>query len=256
MTTPEYQLRIVFRLLGTLWQYVRRQRLPWYVVGELAVTMPRPDGRTLTLGPDLLMAVALSEMRTSWDVVDEGQPPAFVLEVVTAESVTRDTVDKRDLYDEMGVREYAIYWWGRKDGGPFLFGHRRTATGAWEPWATDPDGVLRSEAMSGLGLWRDAEGWLRLADRQGRLLPTPDEEAIRAEQEALRAEWEAARADREAARADKEAARAEREAAARRAAEAAAEAAQAAAIAEIARLRRLLEARDQRDERASNSAGS
>lgn len=85
--------------------------------------------RTLDVAPDLLMAEADDVERTSWNVLGEGQPPRFVLEVVTKESWERDTVEKWGIYNAMGVDEYAIFAPKRTDGGPLLFGHRRDADG-------------------------------------------------------------------------------------------------------------------------------
>jgi Uma2 family endonuclease len=246
MTMPEFQLYVIHLLLGILRLHARRQQLSWHVTSELGVRMPKPDGGTLTLGPDLFVATADVALRTTWDIPAEGQPPRFVLEIVTKDSVERDTSleQKVGYYAAMGVEEYAIYWPERRDGGPKLFGHRRDATGAWVAWLTDHAGVLWSRALGGLGLMMTEPPWLRVVDRQGQLLPSPDEEAdarllaeTRAQRETERAERESvarqladARAARLAERAEREAERAGREAERASAAES-----------ELARLRALLE---------------
>jgi Uma2 family endonuclease len=240
MTMPEFQFYLIQLLLGVLRLHARRHGLGWHVTGELGVRMPKPgEEGTLTLGPDLFVVEADAALRTTWDVVAEHQPPRFVLEVVTQESAERDTAldQKVGYYAAMGVAEYAIYWPYRPDAGPKLFGYRRDTAQRWVPWGADAAGVLRSEALGGLGLQIADLPWLRLVDRQGRALPSPDEEADRALREAARAAWEAERAEREARRAEREAARAEREA--ERAERETARA--AAAEAELARLRALLE---------------
>ena len=186
MTMPEFQFNIIQMLIGILRLHARRRRLRWHVTGELGVRMPRPDGSTLTLGPDLFVVEADEALRTSWDTVQEGQPPRFVLEVVTKESVERDTStdQKVGYYAAMGVAEYAVYWPERRDGGPPLFGYRRGPGGAWIDWSTDAHGVLWSSTLGGLGLYIEELPWLRVVDQQGTLLPSPEEEAARAEREA------------------------------------------------------------------------
>ena len=269
MTVPEFQYVVARLLVGILSLHHRRHRLGWHVGGELGVSMPRPEGGTLTLGPDVLVAVADETLRTTWDIRREGQAPKVVLEVVTTESVTRDTdpEQKPAYYAAMGVAEYVVYWPYRAESGPRLFGYRRDGLGRWVEWGADANGILWSAALGGLGLLPVERPWLRVVDQQGRVLPSPEEEAeqteqareraeqatlraereqrraeretVRAEHEALRAEHEASHAQRERARAEQaveharqETERAEREAAARRTAES-----------ELARLRALLAGR-------------
>jgi Uma2 family endonuclease len=197
MTMPEFQFYLIHMLIGILQLHARRRGLGWHVTGELGVRMPKPEGQgTLTLGPDLFVAEADERLRTSWDIPTEGRPPRFVLEVVTQDSAERDTEpdQKVGYYAAMGVEGYAIYWPDRPDGGPKLFGYRRDARVRWVPWATDAQGVLRSRALGGLGLVAAEAPRLRVVDRRGHLLPSPAEEAARAEREALRAAQETARA--------------------------------------------------------------
>ena len=189
MTMPEFQFNVIRLLVGILRLHAQRRRLGWHVTGELGVRMPRSDGSTLTLGPDLFVVEADAGLRTSWDIGQEGQPPRFVLEVVTKDSVERDTTEEQKVgyYAAMGVAEYAIYWPERRDGGAKLFGYRRAAAGAWVDWSTDEQGVLWSDTLGGLGLYIEELPWLRLGDRAGARLPSPEEEAERAEREAARA---------------------------------------------------------------------
>lgn len=253
MTMPAFQFQVIHLLVAILRLYSRRRQLGWHVSAELGVRMPKPDGTTLTLGPDLFVVEADAALRTSWDIVGEGQPPRFVLEVVTKDSVARDTSDQQKVgyYAAMGVTEYAIYWPERPDGGPKLFGYRRDTVGDWVAWNTDGQGVLWCTTLAGLGLCIEEMPWLGVVDRRGERLPSPEEEAERADREAERAEREAdarrladaqaarlaeramrlaEQADQETERAAQAAERAEQEASARRAAEA-----------EVARLRALLE---------------
>jgi len=127
----------------------------------------------------------------------------------------------------MGVREYAIFVPQEVEGQPRLLGYRRDANDAFRRWEPDAQGRLTSDELGGLRLFIADGRWLRLMDRDGRVLTSEAEErdsqTERANHEAARADLALARADQEAARADQAAARAE------------------AAERELARLRLLLE---------------
>jgi Uma2 family endonuclease len=208
MTMPEFQYFVARLFVGILRLHAQRRGLGWHVTGELEVIAPKPEGGTLTLGPDAFVVDADERMRDSWDVRREGKPPGLVLEIVTKESVYRDTVQKPEYYHAMGVEEYVVFWPDRRDGGAKLYGYRRGGDGIWGEWTAESGGVLRSGVLGGLGLKTGDYPWLRVVDEQGALLPSPEEEAARAEREAIRAEREAARAEREAVRAEREATRA------------------------------------------------
>ncbi len=196
MVTPEYEWNIVNLLMSILRLHIARQNLRWYVAAELLVVAPiRPrNRRPLSVAPDLMMAESDSTERTSWKIVEEGRPPAFVLEVVTAESIGRDLDDKPEIYDAMGVQEYALFAPRRTDGGAVLSGFSRGTDGVFAPWPVVVQGMLRS-AVLGLDLVVVDGRWLRLRDRDGGLLPSAEEEATVAMRERLRADAEAGRAD-------------------------------------------------------------
>jgi hypothetical protein len=187
-TIPDFEWRIIALLRSILLRYRRRMALHCYIAARLKVTMRSRIGRgNVNLGPDLLMVEADNHPRDSWQVEKEGQPPFFVLEVVTPDSGGRDTRDKPRLYDAMGVQEYMIFGPKRKRA-PKLAGYHRTASGLWRPWHLDADGQLHSKALGGLLFYveEDRAGtWLRACDPWGRRLLS-DAEA--AEEEAARAD--------------------------------------------------------------------
>ena len=175
---------------------LRRYRADWYVSGNIAVLYARPDWRTGQVSPDALVAFAPNVLRDAFDSrVEPGGFPPFVLEVVSTESRDRDTgrTKKVQLYERLGVREYAIFD-PRARRGPPLHGYRRTPGGQWVEWPLEESGALRSEV---LGLDLRVEGTLlRPYTRAGLRLPT-DEEA-RKEAEARAREEAEARAAAEA----------------------------------------------------------
>ena len=243
MVMPDYQLWALHLLLSILRRHRAEQRLRWYIGSELWVTLPRPGLANLDVAPDLFVAEGDTRSRTSWNIREEGQPPRFVLEVVTGASWRRDTTEKRAVYELMGVEEYAIFAPLRADGGPKLFGYHRGVFGQWQPWPVEAGG-LRSRALGGLLLnVVEAEGTvLRLYDAQGRLLPS-DEEAA----DAARQREDAARQREDAARQREDAAR-QREDDERQRAEAALQRAEAAARREEAALRRAEEERQRAED--------
>ena len=102
----------------------------WCVSTELLITFARPQGGTGQVAPDTFVARAPNRERASFDIRRERVRPAFVLEVVSPESKTRDEQEKVRLYAWLEVEEYAIF-----DptivGRARLEGHHRDADGNW-----------------------------------------------------------------------------------------------------------------------------
>ena len=185
------------------------------VVGADAV-MPYMEGqRQRLLVPDLLVALRAAEdpTRRSYKLWEEPTPD-FVLEALSPSSERRDLVDKRALYQSLGVPEY---WLFDETGtsllddsdvplGELLVGYRLRG-GKYERLRANAAGRLPSAAL-GLELCV-REGVLRFFDPvAGEFLRNLDE----SERERVAADQRA-----EAERRDKEAERRERVAADRRA---------------------------------------
>ena len=69
------------------------------------------------LAPDVFVIFGVPKrQRLSYVVWEEGKAPDFVLEILSASTWRRDTVDKKAIYAAMGVREY----WLLDPVGPFL----------------------------------------------------------------------------------------------------------------------------------------
>jgi hypothetical protein len=168
----------------SLRDYAVRHRLPWFVAGMTPIlyTWPGLPGKQ-QLAPDVFVAFRPDGPRSSFDLEIEGDFPAFVLEVVSPSSSARDQGKKRQAYELLGVREYALFT-PNADFPSTVEGYRRNATGVFEPWPRDDQGRLWSEV---LGLHLVARGpTLRAVTREGQLLPTLTE-AVEAQEQATAA---------------------------------------------------------------------
>lgn len=91
------------------------------VQADMFVHYPVPGengkpGRRM-LAPDVFVIFGVPKrQRLSYVVWEEGKAPDFVLEILSASTWRRDTVDKKAIYAAMGVREY----WLLDPVGPFL----------------------------------------------------------------------------------------------------------------------------------------
>jgi hypothetical protein len=162
-------------------------------------------------------------LRDTWKVWEEdGKVPAFILEVTSRSTRITDLGAKRGLYEQLGVREYAMF----DPLGEYLRPRLRL-------WRLEGDGYVEVAGSrfgrwsEVLGAWLDPDGdtshLVRLRERDGAAVARPEEwsdAAARAEAESVRAEAESARAEAESARAEAESARAEAEAQRARLAEA------------------------------------
>ena len=185
----------------SLHDFIRRSGRNWTVAGMMPIRYTwegRP--RKKQLAPDVFVAPVPERPRPSFDADNEGGFPPFVLEVVSPSSSERDQLDKRDAYELLGVREYALFT-PNADRASILAGFRRNAGGTFEVWPSDERGRLWSDVLS---LYLVSQGLdIRAATPDGILLPTIGEaiDAQRAAVEAQRAAVEAQRAAVEAQRA-------------------------------------------------------
>ena len=102
--------------------------------------------------PDLLVALnadpAACRARNGYVISEQGKPPDFVLEVASASTGRRDSVDKRITYAALDIPEY----WRFDETGQFhgtrLAGDRLVG-GQYEPIQVDelPDGSLQGHSV-------------------------------------------------------------------------------------------------------------
>lgn len=203
-----------------------------YVSGNLLIYYVEGDP-SKSVAPDVFVVRGVGKHpRRVYLLWEEGRVPDVVIELTSKKTVREDLQRKWQLYLGWGVKEYYLFDPEYSSLDPPLLAYR------WEGGEYREvevvGGRVRSEAL-GLELVDTGET-LRLYDpREGRMLPTPAEEAAlrEAEAEARQRMEEALRAEIEARRRIEEALRAEAEA--RRQAEA-----------EIKRLRQQLERKKSR----------
>ena len=89
------------------------------VAGDLLLYYPDPDGLPVADGarppmksvaPDLFVSFGVpGGSRKSYVLWQEGKPPDFVLEVISESSQRRDRVEKKRIYEHLGVTEYFVF---------------------------------------------------------------------------------------------------------------------------------------------------
>ncbi len=217
-----------------------RERSDVYVGSDMFVYYAEGDlGRNVV--PDVWVAFGVPKLpeRRTWLMWLEGKGPDFVLEITSRSSRREDEVRKKQLYEELGVKEY---WQFDPTGDyldPLLKGRELGTNGKYRDLALqERDGVLRHASLLGLELCLEG-GRLFYFDpeRNVRLLTSADKDNAIQTAEQARQKAEAQR--------DGEARRRRQETDARRAAEAERDlqaAARQAAEARIAELERQLRA--------------
>jgi Uma2 family endonuclease len=176
----------------SLRNYAHERGLSWYVASMLPIEyLWGGSARKHKLAPDVFVAFAPERPHSSYNVEDEGGFPPFVLEVVSPSSTERDREDKRDAYEILGVREYALFT-PRVVSPSTLTGFRRNAEGQFELWLPAPGGQLWSDVLGLLLVVRGALLQAQTAD--GRLLLTPEQSEVeRSKEVAARLQAEAER---------------------------------------------------------------
>ena len=133
--------------------------------------------------------------RKSWVIWEEGKGPDVVIELLSESTAEEDRGRKMRVYqDWLRVPEY--YWYDpfSAEWAGFKLSNRQ-----YTPLAPDEQGRLTSDSLGLLltrwtGTYKGIEAtWLRFAQADGTLLPTPDEQAEAAERRAAELEARLAR---------------------------------------------------------------
>ncbi len=155
-----------------------------------------PGTREHYKGPDVFFVSGVEPgIRDYWVSWEEGCYPEVIIELISPSTEKKDRGTNKDLYEQtFRTPEYFLYD-PRKEK---LEGFRLRA-GRYREIPATAEGRLWCEQLKAyLGLWRGdykemaGRTWVRLFDRQGRLLPTAAEEERR---QKLEAEQRAAEAE-------------------------------------------------------------
>jgi len=188
--TDEHREAMI-RHIQILQEYYRGQRV--YVSGDLLLYYEQGNPRKFVVPDAFVVKEMTPKLRRTYKMWVEGKAPNVVIETTSRKTRRKDTVDKPQLYAQLGIREYFLFDPIQEYLDPPLQGYRLSGSifVAIEP---DQGGCLESREL-GLRLEMD-EGHLRFSrlDTGERLL-APTE---RAAAEAQRAAAESQRADREA----------------------------------------------------------
>jgi Uma2 family endonuclease len=139
--------------------------------------------------PDVMVVFGVEKRdRKAYLMWNEGKGPDWVLELLSESSAEKDRETNYGLYEQhVRVPEYV---WFNPDDPKELRGFRLVGD-EYEEVSPDEHGRLWSKVLGhSLGVH---EGWLRLYDPDGHLIPTGDELALAAQQRAEAAETEVAR---------------------------------------------------------------
>jgi Uma2 family endonuclease len=127
--------------------------------------------------PDVLLVRGVRKWNRPVFFLWEERPPSLIVEVTSPGTRKEDTVQKKGLYEQLGVEEYILFDPYGEYLKPPLQGFRLTRSG-YEPIPLEPDGSLRSRT-TGLILRREREQdgeRLRLVDpATGERLRWPEE---------------------------------------------------------------------------------
>lgn len=150
-----------------------------------------PAGSKQFRGPDIFFVgdVPARQGRQIWVVWEEdGRYPDLIVELLSPSTMKKDRTVKKDFYARtFRTAEYYLYRMETETLEGF-----RLADGAYTPRKPDVQGRFWSDKMGlDLGLWQGRiEGedatWIRLFDRDGRMIPTDGERAEAAEAELAR----------------------------------------------------------------------
>ena len=179
MAENDAQRSAIMYGIGALTRRFRGRR-DVYVSGDLLIYYEEGNPRT-SIAPDVFVVFGVQDrQRQNYKLWEEGQAPAFVLEVASPSTWRDDLGRKRSVYARLGVREYWQYDPSGEHLRMRLQGERLTPSGyVRQPVETGLDGTLtlRSETL-GLELGAAPGREMRFRDpASGRELRSHDEEA-------------------------------------------------------------------------------
>ena len=159
------QLHAILYAVGALRVYYAA-RPDVYVSGDLLIYYEEGNPR-VSVAPDAFVVFGVEDrMRGNYKVWEEGKGPDFVLEVASPNTWREDVGPKREVYAQLGVREYFLYDPRGDHLTPRLQGYG-LVDGVYERMSAveslDRMLTMRSEVL-GLELRAKVEGEMRFHD--------------------------------------------------------------------------------------------
>jgi Uma2 family endonuclease len=152
--------REILAIIAMLEQYFA-ERADIYVSGNLMFYYEEGNPSAV-VSPDVFVVKGVPKQeRRVYKLWEEGQPPAIVFEITSRSTRLEDRGLKRQLFAELGVREYILFDPLSEYLKPPLQGFR-LLDGELVPFEPDAGGALISQEL-GLRLLRDGS-YLRLID--------------------------------------------------------------------------------------------
>jgi Uma2 family endonuclease len=184
------QIILLFKCLEWLW----RDRQDFYAAGNLTIYYSPHQRKSEDFrGPDFFVVLDTErKTRKSWVVWEEdGKYPHFILEILSESTAHTDKEFKKKLYQNT-FRTPDYFWF---DPYTLEFVGFHLVDGEYQPLEANEQGHLWSHQLNlYLGIY---QGLLRFFSPEGKLVPTPEEEA---ESERLQKELAEERAERLAAK--------------------------------------------------------
>lgn len=166
-----------------------------YVLGDMLMYYVEGDP-TKSIAPDIFVSFGIGRKeRRIYKIWEEGKPPDFVLEFASKKTYHNDLTDKKQLYADIGIKEYFLYDVDALYLPSLLMGFR-LSNGEYIEIPTNEDGGIHSESLAlefhllndGFGIYDPStEKWLKSAAEEA------EERADEAEERADEAEAEVAK---------------------------------------------------------------
>lgn len=165
-----------------------------YVLGNMMMYYEEGEPRK-SISPDIFVAFGIGRKeRRIYKIWEEGKPPDFVLEFASKKTYQNDLTAKKQLYADIGIREYFLYDVEGQYLPSLLMGFRLINRDYIELPTNDNGGILATTLGlefhlldDGFGIYDpDAQEWVKTAAEAA------EERADQAEDARHRAETEAA----------------------------------------------------------------
>ena len=205
MAETGIHVKLMLDLIATLRAYYR-ERPDVYVIGNIFLFYRKnhPEDRRT---PDVMVIKGVDKTeRRSFKTWEEKAMPCVVIELTSDQTAKEDQVDKKQLYQELGVHEYFLFD-PLHDYLPQQLVAYRLIGGEYEPLIPAADGGVLSAEL-GLRLVPDGEQLALIRFQNGERLPVPAEayqlleeyrkELREAEQQARQAEQRINQAEQQA----------------------------------------------------------